>query len=92
MRNYYTVDDVFWPGYVNVSEPVLYYNVNHFKKAGLDSTKPPLTLDELEKTARDAEGGGRLQEAAARPQARLVVRRVVGQRRRGDRGQQEQRP
>jgi sn-glycerol 3-phosphate transport system substrate-binding protein len=52
VRNYYTIDDVFWPGYVDVSEPVLYYNVNHFKKAGLDSSKPPLTLEALEKTAR----------------------------------------
>ena len=78
VRNYYTIDDVFWPGYVDVSEPVLYYNVNHFKKAGLDSTKPPLTLDELEKTARDPEGEGRLQQAAARPQDGLVVHRVRG--------------
>ena len=58
VRNYYTIDDVFWPGYVDVSEPVLYYNVNHFKKAGLDSTKPPLTLDELEKTARTLKAKG----------------------------------
>jgi sn-glycerol 3-phosphate transport system substrate-binding protein len=52
VRNYYTIDDVFWPGYVDVSEPVLYYNVNHFKKAGLDPERPPLTLDDLEATAR----------------------------------------
>jgi sn-glycerol 3-phosphate transport system substrate-binding protein len=52
VRNYYTIDDVFWPGYVDVSEPVLYYNVNHFKKAGLDPDNPPKTLDELEHTAR----------------------------------------
>jgi len=58
VRNYYTIDDVFWPGYVDVSEPVLYYNVNHFKKAGLDSTKPPLTLDALEKTARTLKAKG----------------------------------
>ena len=82
VRNYYTVDDVFWPGYVDVSEPVLYYNVNHFRKAGLDPTKPPLTLDELEQTARAAQGDGRLRQAAARPQDGLVVHRVVGQRRR----------
>ena len=92
VRNYYTIDDVFWPGYVDVSEPVLYYNVNHFKKAGLDSTKPPLTLDDAREDGPNPEGEGRLQQAAARPQDGLVVHRVLGQRRRGDRRQQEQRP
>ena len=43
---------------MNVSEPVLYYNVNHFKQAGLDPTKPPQTLDELEETARTLKEAG----------------------------------
>lgn len=47
VRNYYTADGVYWPGYTNVSEPVLYFNVNHFKRAGLDPDQPPETLDEL---------------------------------------------
>jgi sn-glycerol 3-phosphate transport system substrate-binding protein len=58
VRNYYTLDDVFWPGYVDVSEPVLYYNVNHFARADLDPEKPPLTLDELEETARKIKAAG----------------------------------
>jgi sn-glycerol 3-phosphate transport system substrate-binding protein len=58
VRNYYTIDDVFWPGYVDVSEPVLYFNVNHFRRAGLDPEKPPLTLDELEQTARAIKEAG----------------------------------
>ncbi len=51
VRNYYTADGVYWPGYTNVSEPVLYYNVNHFKRAGLDPDQPPETLDELRDAA-----------------------------------------
>lgn len=51
VRNYYTSEGVYWPGYTNVSEPVLYYNVNHFKRAGLDPDKPPKTLDELRDAA-----------------------------------------
>ncbi|MEZ5380221.1 MAG: extracellular solute-binding protein [Microthrixaceae bacterium] len=52
-RNYYTVDDVFYPGYVNVSEPVLYFNRTHFRNAGLDNDNPPETLDEV-RTAAEA--------------------------------------
>jgi sn-glycerol 3-phosphate transport system substrate-binding protein len=51
VRNYYTSEGVYWPGYPNVSEPVLYYNVNHFKRAGLDPDEPPETLDELRDAA-----------------------------------------
>jgi len=58
VKNYYTADGVFWPGYVNVSEPVLYFNVNHFKKAGLDPNKPPKTLDEVEADAKALKKAG----------------------------------
>jgi sn-glycerol 3-phosphate transport system substrate-binding protein len=51
VRSYYTSEGVYWPGYTNVSEPVLYYNVNHFKRAGLDPEDPPQTLDELKDAA-----------------------------------------
>lgn len=51
VRAYYTVDDVFWPAYANVSGPVLYYNASHFAKAGLDPTKPPTTLEEMRTAA-----------------------------------------
>ncbi len=47
IRTYYSVNDVLWPGYFNVSEPVLYYNKAAFKKAGLDPDKPPANLQEL---------------------------------------------
>lgn len=58
VRSYYTADGVYWPGYTNVSEPVLYYNVNHFKRAGLDPDDPPQTLDELADAARALKAAG----------------------------------
>ncbi|MGH9085581.1 MAG: extracellular solute-binding protein [Acidimicrobiales bacterium] len=51
VRSYYTSEGVYWPGYTNVSEPVLYFNINHFKRAGLDPEDPPTTLDELREAA-----------------------------------------
>lgn len=68
VRNYYTADDVYWPGYVNVSEPVLYFNVNHFKKAGLDPTEPIETLDELYRVAKQLKAEG----ASERPLALIL--------------------
>jgi len=47
VRAKYSVDDVLYPGYMNVSTPVLYYNKSHWEQAGLDPEAPPETLDEL---------------------------------------------
>ena len=58
VRSYYTADGVYWPGYTNVSEPVLYFNVNHFKRAGLDPEDPPQTLDEITEAARKLKAAG----------------------------------
>jgi sn-glycerol 3-phosphate transport system substrate-binding protein len=46
-RSKYSVGDVLYPGYMNVSTPVLYYNKAHWVKAGLDPNDPPQTLDEI---------------------------------------------
>lgn len=51
VRDYYTVDGTYWPGYVNVSEPILYYNGTHFRQAGLDPADTPQTLEELREVA-----------------------------------------
>jgi sn-glycerol 3-phosphate transport system substrate-binding protein len=51
VRSTYTVEDVLYPGYMNVSTPVLYFNRAHFVEAGLDPDDPPGTLDELRETA-----------------------------------------
>ena len=51
-RATYTVDDVFYPGYVNISNPILYYNQAHWERAGLDPNDPPETLKEVAEHAR----------------------------------------
>lgn len=51
-RAAYSVDDVLYPGYMNVSTPILYYNKVHFEKAGLDPENPPTTLAEIEEAAK----------------------------------------
>ena len=58
VRAYYTVNDVYWPAYANVSTPVLYYNKAHFKKAGLDPNNPPQTLAEIEAAAKKLKAAG----------------------------------
>jgi sn-glycerol 3-phosphate transport system substrate-binding protein len=57
-RSKYSVDDVLYPGYMNVSTPVLYYNKAHFAQAGLDPEDPPDTLDELVEAARTLKAAG----------------------------------
>ncbi|MBN2622820.1 MAG: ABC transporter substrate-binding protein [Acidimicrobiales bacterium] len=57
-RAKYSVDDVLYPGYVNVSTPVLYYNKSHWEKAGLDPEDPPETLDELHEQAQAIKEAG----------------------------------
>jgi sn-glycerol 3-phosphate transport system substrate-binding protein len=47
VRSAFSADGVFYPGYANVSMPVLYYNKAHWVRAGLDPEAPPETLDEL---------------------------------------------
>jgi sn-glycerol 3-phosphate transport system substrate-binding protein len=51
IRSTYSVDDVLYPGYMNVSTPILYYNKSDFARAGLDPDDPPGTLDELHDAA-----------------------------------------
>ena len=51
-RASWSVNGVVWPGYINVSTPMLYINKAHFQKAGLDPEKPPRTLDEIYQAAK----------------------------------------
>lgn len=62
VRAGFSVDDVLYPGYMNVSTPILYYNKAHFEKAGLDPNSPPKTLDEMAEVAR------KIKEAGVAPQ------------------------
>jgi sn-glycerol 3-phosphate transport system substrate-binding protein len=47
ITNYYTLDGKLRSMPLNSSLPLLYLNVDAFKKAGLDPNKPPQTLDEI---------------------------------------------
>jgi sn-glycerol 3-phosphate transport system substrate-binding protein len=49
---YYSVEDVLWPMPFNDSNPILYYDKNAFRRAGLDPDEPPATLREVEAAAR----------------------------------------
>jgi sn-glycerol 3-phosphate transport system substrate-binding protein len=57
-RSKYTVGDVLYPGYMNVSTPVLYYNKAHWVEAGLDPNDPPQTLDEIYEQAKELKAAG----------------------------------
>lgn len=50
--NYYKVDDKFYSMPFNSSTPVMYYNKDAFKEAGLDPEKAPETFEEVESAAK----------------------------------------
>ncbi|HUP27541.1 MAG TPA: ABC transporter substrate-binding protein [Chloroflexia bacterium] len=52
VRSYYTVNGKLYSMPFNSSAPVMYYDKNAFKEAGLDPEKPPTTYDELLAAAR----------------------------------------
>ncbi len=54
----YTVKGVQYPASMNVSTIVLYYNKEHFRKAGLDPEKPPTTLAEVKAAAEKLKASG----------------------------------
>ncbi len=52
ITNYYNVDGVQYSMPFNSSTPVLIYNKDAFKEAGLDTEKPPATYEELKTAAK----------------------------------------
>ncbi|WP_353948660.1 ABC transporter substrate-binding protein [Sporolactobacillus sp. Y61] len=52
ISNYYTVDGKQYSMPFNSSTPILVYNKDAFKKAGLDPEKPPMTYSELKDAAK----------------------------------------
>jgi sn-glycerol 3-phosphate transport system substrate-binding protein len=44
-RSYYTIDGVLWPASAGIGNALLYYNRNHFRRAGIDPDTTPDTLD-----------------------------------------------
>ncbi|SEG28052.1 ABC transporter substrate-binding protein [Paenibacillus sp. UNC499MF] len=51
ITGYYTFNDKLFSMPFNTSNPVLYYNKDLFKAAGLDPEKPPVTYEEFQKAA-----------------------------------------
>jgi sn-glycerol 3-phosphate transport system substrate-binding protein len=58
VRSAYSVDDVLYPGYANVTSQVLYYNKAHWVEAGLDPASPPQTLQEIYEQAKKLKAAG----------------------------------
>lgn len=56
--DYYSIDGALYPGTVNLSTPLLYYNTNHFRRAGLDPADPPGTLAEVREAAQAIRDAG----------------------------------
>ena len=57
-QQYYTIDGVLYPASVNLSGALLYYNKNHFRRAGLDPNTTPQTLDEVRQYAEKIKASG----------------------------------
>jgi sn-glycerol 3-phosphate transport system substrate-binding protein len=56
--DYYTIDGALYPASLNLSSALLYYNRNHFRRAGLDVNDTPRTLAELRETAQRIRDAG----------------------------------
>ncbi|WP_050180499.1 ABC transporter substrate-binding protein [Domibacillus robiginosus] len=52
ISNYYKIDGQFYSMPFNSSTPVMYYNKDAFKAAGLDPEAPPKTYEEVEAAAK----------------------------------------
>ena len=52
ITNYYALDGTFYSMPFNSSTPVMYYNKDAFKAAGLDSEAPPATYEEVEAASK----------------------------------------
>jgi sn-glycerol 3-phosphate transport system substrate-binding protein len=46
-RSYYTIDGALWPASAGIGNALLYYNRNHFRRAGIDPNTVPRSLDEV---------------------------------------------
>jgi sn-glycerol 3-phosphate transport system substrate-binding protein len=55
---YYTIDGVLWPVSANLGNILLYYNRNHFIRAGLDPDDPPDSLAEVRAAAEQIKAAG----------------------------------
>ena len=58
VRSTFSVNDVLYPGYMNVTSQILYYNKAHWVRAGLDPNDPPGTLQEVYEDAKALKAAG----------------------------------
>ena len=58
VRSTFSIEDVLYPGYMNVSSQVLFYNKAHWLRAGLDPEDPPATLAEVYEAAKALKAAG----------------------------------
>lgn len=59
ITSYYTIDGKLNAMPFNTSNPILYYNKDAFKAAGLDPEKPPKTFEEFEQAAKALSKNGK---------------------------------
>ena len=57
-KDYYTIKGALWPGSANLANILLFYNRDHFRRAGLDPDKPPATLAEMRQDAEKIKAAG----------------------------------
>ena len=57
-RSYYTINGVLWPASAGLGNVLIFYNRDHFRRAGLDPDKPPTTLDEVRQDAEKLKAAG----------------------------------
>ena len=55
---YYTIGGTLYPASLNLSGALLYYNKNHYRRAGLDPNTTPKTLDEVRQYAQKIKDAG----------------------------------
>lgn len=58
VTDYYTVEGDLYPMPFNVSNPILYFDKNGFRAAGLDPEDPPSTLAEVRTASEKLQGAG----------------------------------
>jgi sn-glycerol 3-phosphate transport system substrate-binding protein len=58
VRSYYTVDGVLWAASANPGSALVFYNKDHYRRAGLDPERPPGTLAELRAHAEAIRAAG----------------------------------
>ncbi|MFP4307816.1 MAG: ABC transporter substrate-binding protein [Desulfococcaceae bacterium] len=77
VANYYRVGGKFYSIPWNSSNPVLYYNKDVFRKAGLDPEKPPKTFGEVMAAAEKIVGSGAAPKAITWPMHTWFVEQWV---------------